>query len=549
MDSDLERYNETRRLAWHFARLLYSSKHKVGFISRYDFGKKIDGRPRRMYKTETLLEIYKGQRKLPKFTLTHVREHVFEHETFYFTCDSRSPLGMIGMDQDAHHQEPDIDSAVSFAREVIHPSVYDEVSTNARGYHWYLFVDKEGRDNQANIRLRNVCLRLQAALHSLLTSKGFVANSFEVKGYCSCWIQGKYVRAPIIKLPRLKGGFSDLETLRASGIIKISDLEATVARIERILETDHPVGSSAAVRAGEDPGKDQKDVAGYAGSPEIGEANNDEGKLAKEEDREHGNEDQEQRDEEKKSSNRSTASYMGGTYAAQLSPDDPDSRIRKLWAVIQFCKRNSRKATHDDVDAVYQIYLSECKLGKNTEAERKRRIIQAIDACKWKPLDHPYAFSPGKYLPLVRQMNIPPLEFQWSRRNTVNETRLADFVALKVQDAFLPGKITKYEGTASRNATIENSRALKQKGLLTWVVTEHMYTKLLDIAKKYELLQVYRDYEPPVRDSKGQRVLIDATTPHRGRARLIGPGPALRTEYAAFQTIWKRIQQSQKQSA
>ena len=84
---------------------------------------------------------------------------------------------------------------------------------------------------------------------------------------------------------------------------------------------------------------------------------------------------------------------------------------------------------------------------------------------------------------------------------------------------------------------------------MTWIITPNIYTKFLDITKRYGLLKVYDEYLPPTRDSKGHRVKVYGNQVSKGLARLIGPGPALQQEYAAFQSVWKQIQQGKKKVA
>ena len=523
-------FNELKRLAWHYSRFLYSTKHRVGYISRYDYGHDLDGFPRRAYKKETLLALYKGQLiRLRKITKKQIFEHVARQHNYYYTSDSRSPYAMIGFDQDAHHGEPDILDAVQFAMELMCPEVYLEVSTNNRGYHWYVFLDKEGRDNQANVRLRKVCKRLEAALRDILENNKFEAKNIEVKGYCSCWTDKGYIHAPLIKLPRLAGGMADLEKLGNGQMMTVSALEKIVKTIE--------------VRANEDQEQKKEEIAVNATEGrclyEMGENDEDSEKVEEKSKERCG----------KRRSNTHPVSYMGHTNPLTRSPDHSDSRIRKLWAVTEFCNRRNRKAIPDDLEAIYRIYIQECKLGDNTETERKKRILQAIEISDWQPLNDPYVFSPGKYLPIVKQLRIPSFEFTWNKRNKIDETRLADFVAIKVQDAFLPGKSAKYDGRASRDATIQNSRVLKSKGLMTWIITPDIYTKFLKMSTAYGLLHIYDEYVPPQRDSKGRRITLNGSQKHKGIARLIGPGKALAKEYGAFQTIWQRIMGARRRVA
>ena len=94
-------YFGRRRLAWHYARFLYSSKQRVGYISRYDYGYNLEGFPKRTYKKVTLLEFYRGERPaLKKITKTHIIEHLLGSDSWYYASDCVSSRSAISRCRD-----------------------------------------------------------------------------------------------------------------------------------------------------------------------------------------------------------------------------------------------------------------------------------------------------------------------------------------------------------------------------------------------------------------------------------------------------------------
>ena len=139
-------------------------------------------------------------------------------------------------------------------------------------------------------------------------------------------------------------------------------------------------------------------------------------------------------------------------------------------------------------------------------------------------------FKKDEFLPLVKKL-VPSSAFHWERRDRIDHERLADFVSVKLQDAFFQGK-GEYFARASRDATLANMRSLRAKGILNWTMVSHQYTRLLQIAVEYRLLEVVEEHVPPQRDSAGNRL-------GRGTARVIGPGAALPDLRAEFQKLYE----------
>ena len=124
--------------------------------------------------------------------------------------------------------------------------------------------------------------------------------------------------------------------------------------------------------------------------------------------------------------------------------------------------------------------------------------------------------------------------FEWNRRDLINHQRLADFVSVKIQDAFYH-KPHGHLGATPRNATLANMRIMREKGLIDWTINSHQYTRLLQIAVQYGLLEIVEESKPPRRSSAGKNV-------GKGMARVIGPGialPTLREEFRKKYDQWK----------
>ena len=110
---------------------------------------------------------------------------------------------------------------------------------------------------------------------------------------------------------------------------------------------------------------------------------------------------------------------------------------------------------------------------------------------------------------------------------------------LQIQDAFYP-KPNGYFAAASRDATLTSMRTMREKGLIDWTIVAHQYTRLLEIAVEFGLLEIFEPHVEPRRNSAGKRVV-------KGRARIIGPGtalPELRAEFQQRYDHWKARQQS-----
>lgn len=143
-----------------------------------------------------------------------------------------------------------------------------------------------------------------------------------------------------------------------------------------------------------------------------------------------------------------------------------------------------------------------------------------------------WAFAPGRYTRLVSEL-VPAGEFIWRRPERLDHAKLADFVGVKVQDAFYPKEDDRHFARAARTATTANFRVLRSKGLVGWICTSHQYAKLLDISVRYGLLECFEDYVAPLAVVDGRRIRRG-----KGLARMIGPGEVLVEERADFMKLY-----------
>lgn len=224
--------------------------------------------------------------------------------------------------------------------------------------------------------------------------------------------------------------------------------------------------------------------------------------------------------------------YMGVTTPVEEASELTGPQKKRL-CVKTLCRRWNRPITVEEALSEYEANYYPTGSSTNDQARRHREMAEMVEFYNstFRPMRGcgKYSFSRTKYLEQCQKL-VPPTAFLWSRRERLNHQRLADFVSLKIQDAFFR-KATQV-ARASRDASIQNTRILKAKGMLDWVLNSHTYGKLLQIAVEYELLKIYDEFQQPTRDDRGKRI-------GKGTARMIGPGEALEEEWKEFQPIYE----------
>lgn len=194
---------QQQKLVRRASKLLYL------FLDRYQYGSDIDGYPRPVYKTKTLMRFYQRSPKgischLAKLTDRHIAEHLFGTTRYYYVSSQLKRGALIGFDLDTHNGQTDQDEAAQLLTELVPKLTYFESSTNNRGLHGYLFIDKGGIGNAYDLRIRNACLTLGRHLGSLLNVVG-IQTTLEIKGYPATYQpNGVFIRGPMIKIPMLR---------------------------------------------------------------------------------------------------------------------------------------------------------------------------------------------------------------------------------------------------------------------------------------------------------------------------------------------------------
>ena len=144
-------------------------------------------------------------------------ETVVKPETFYFTGQrsrrGETCLTLLMLDVDAH-KVGNLENAMEFAdclRKRFLPDCYVETSTNGKGSHIFLIVDKtDWADADYNAVLRE----LDRWLKGVLAETGIELDTVEVKGSCATvsWKDGmpKHTAGTLAKLPREWERFDEL---------------------------------------------------------------------------------------------------------------------------------------------------------------------------------------------------------------------------------------------------------------------------------------------------------------------------------------------------
>ena len=138
-------------------------------------------------------------------------------ETYYFTGrrtkKGETCLTLLMLDVDAH-KVGNLDDAMEFARRLkdgFLPDCYVETSTNGKGAHVFLIIDKtDWADADYNAVLRE----LDRWLKAVLAETGIELDTVEVKGSCATvsWKDGmpKHTAGTLAKLPREWERFDEL---------------------------------------------------------------------------------------------------------------------------------------------------------------------------------------------------------------------------------------------------------------------------------------------------------------------------------------------------
>jgi hypothetical protein len=205
----------------------------------------------------------------------------------------------------------------------------------------------------------------------------------------------------------------------------------------------------------------------------------------------------------------------------------------------------------DDLDLILADYHQHYHPTGMTEKDIRKRMrhfvwqLHAFQESFRKPKCSPperHGFQKDQYLDLIGRI-VPEASYRnpdgSKQRDKITPEKLSDFLSIKIQDAFFE-KENRWFGSTSRNATIKNMKTLKEKGLVDWVVNNHTYKRLLEIAVELQLLKIEEKHDPPSTGQEGMKIVL-----RKGKARLIGPGAAL----PELRTEWLKLYHSKRSSS
>ena len=226
-----------------YARLIKPSVDVRDWAAHYD------GRPTNQQTNAQLWKVIDGRRRPCVLSNMRLAEHLAGRQTCYFRTARSVTTAMLMIDIDAHHGETDAWDLAEHLRQSLFPGAFLEPSTNLRGFHLFVRVEMAGSRSVFNQSVRVV----EQALNRVAIDHNF-ESSVELKGTCtllhydlvdaveleavrksegnngrarharkvqqdggSRWLipNGVRSRGSLAKLPRLKLGMHDLETLEA----------------------------------------------------------------------------------------------------------------------------------------------------------------------------------------------------------------------------------------------------------------------------------------------------------------------------------------------
>lgn len=422
-------------------------------------------------------------------TLRALREHRDQrgNATVLVTNCRTKPVLLLLMDIDAKNGEQDADQLAQFVSgEFFDGRCYIEPSRSGKGRHAYFLLDREDADSH---RIKSVTDDLARFIQQRTTDL-FRARFDGFYGLPSRWERGPHGkwrlpsggRGNLLKVPYLPNE-SDLDVLMALRPVRLAGLVSVLDLVR-----SEPFGI-----------------------PSLGS-------------------DSAQRRE----SHTPTPSVSGGVSRVRdMGRTSPSPSLNGWQKKVRLVSQTLRQTngSRPDLDALYAEYMTNWSPTIDPEDEPRRRAdfekIVGTMVQTFRPTSGGKRFDRHEYVPVAKRL-VPDEAFVWERREKLTHERLADFVAFKVQDAFFE-KDDEWFARASRNATINNFRKLKAKGLVDWVCTPNQYTKLLKIAVDYGLLQIFEEFVPPATTTEGSRIVR-----LKGKARLIGPGPSLGGIYDRF---------------
>ena len=242
MTDDLSPREAILPLPFDFALRKYS-KWLYPFISRYNYGSQTPyGDWSQISKTSLKQAIATSRfRYLQKLTERHLKAHLEETMTYYYTGSRRLNILLLCLDVDAHNGQPDAPALADYlATRYLRNNCAIEPSTNKKGRHMYFLASIEQYTPTAT--LFTLTKELNGILEADRKRAGFQANiDPDIGGLPSDWKNDKM--AHLMKLPRPKTPM-DLQRLLA---LQPMPLGEVVAEARKVGATAVSLGSLGSV--------------------------------------------------------------------------------------------------------------------------------------------------------------------------------------------------------------------------------------------------------------------------------------------------------------
>lgn len=222
-----------------YSRFLYQHIH------RYDYGYKRPGEGFIRIPKQKLLAARnaKSNRKLSRITEKHLRQHLQNETTYYYTGQRKTHFLLLCVDIDAHEGQEDAWDVANYLKFWWFKDCYMEASTNGAGVHLYIRLDLTDFPYISSRELHRLFFELGANIRQQVINEGYEADVCGIYGLPSDWVNES--QAQIIKLPRPE----TVEQLNELLSLKTTSLEALrllVVENERELAALHPMASASA---------------------------------------------------------------------------------------------------------------------------------------------------------------------------------------------------------------------------------------------------------------------------------------------------------------
>ena len=451
-------------------------------------------------------------------TLARLQDHRLgraKKRTIWLTNSTKHPVLMCLFDVDLDPSAPfsDVDGAAAYiATKYFGGRTFVEPSSAQRGRHGYFFVDVEfvKRTSFADA-LKALGKTIKADPH--LVSFNVKIDPQPIYGLPTIWrpVEGKSYREIAcrgnqLKAPYLHGGLNDLAKM------------VTLA--------SHPLSGAEIVSWHQRQARNESSPPSPLASPVP--VNTDSAEP------QHGR-------HQTYSATKSAEEMQNGRASVSPTPpvlvkaDSAEGGPRRRARLYRDMKLADAGLTEDQFVAAYSILTPE-----NGGEEKVRRDFRKMDR-KFVLKPTVPVWDAGRYEGAVEV--IPPLALVTEKRRTkLSHKRVAEFVALKMQDCF---QANAWQGIAGKKASLRNWATLKEKGLVDWTLTENAYASLVKVCVRYGLLEIIEDWTPPTSHITGDWGI----GVKKGRTRRIGPGPALPTEHERFASTKARLLRDSPEAA